>query len=72
MGKEIAAEAALENCRALMEQIKAALSAEKPFVDASTAAALLLHLELAASALKSALERPPRRREINSTQKAWH
>jgi hypothetical protein len=72
MTKEIAAEAALENCRALIEQINAALSAEKPFVNASTEAALLLHLELAASALKSALKRPPRRRDIKFHQTVWH
>jgi hypothetical protein len=51
MSKEIGAEAALENCRALINQINAGLSAEKPLVNASTAAELLFHLELAASAL---------------------
>jgi hypothetical protein len=51
MSKEIDAEAALENCRALINQINARLSAEKPLVNASTAAELLFHLELAASAL---------------------
>jgi hypothetical protein len=38
--KEIDAEAVLENCRALIEQIKAGLSAEKTFVNASSACAL--------------------------------
>jgi hypothetical protein len=38
----------LENCRALIKQIIADLSAEKPLVNASSAAALLLHLESAA------------------------
>jgi hypothetical protein len=46
--KEIAVEAVLENCRALIKQIKAGLSAEKPFVNASSAEELLLHLETAA------------------------
>ena len=46
------AETAIENYRALIEQIKAGLSAEKPFVSASSAAELLVHLESAASALK--------------------
>jgi hypothetical protein len=58
--KEIEAEAVLENCRALIEQIKAGLSAEKPFVSASSAADLLLHLESAAAALKKSFgPRPP-------------
>jgi hypothetical protein len=51
--------AALENCRALVDQIEAALSAEEPVVDVSTAEELLLHLERAASALDSALKKPP-------------
>jgi hypothetical protein len=50
--KEIEAEAMLENCRALIKQIQAGLSTEKPFVNASKAEELLLHLESAASALK--------------------
>jgi hypothetical protein len=50
--KEIEAEAVLENCRALIKQIQAGLSAEKLFVNASKAEELLLHLESAASALK--------------------
>jgi hypothetical protein len=59
--KEIEAEAVLENCRALIEQIKAGLSAEKPFVSASSAADLLLHLESAAAALKRSFgPRPPK------------
>jgi hypothetical protein len=52
------AEAVLENCRALIEQVKTGLSAEKPFVSASSAAELLVHLESAASALKKAASRP--------------
>jgi hypothetical protein len=40
------AETVLENCRALIEQIKAGLSAEKPFVSASSAAELLVHAAL--------------------------
>jgi hypothetical protein len=50
--KEIEAEAALENCRALIKQINAGLSTEEPFVNVSSAAELLLYLEFAASALK--------------------
>jgi hypothetical protein len=58
MPKEIEAETAIENCRALIKQIKAGLSAEKPFVSASSAAELLVHLESAASAPKKAASRP--------------
>jgi hypothetical protein len=54
----IEAEATLENCRALIKQIKARLSAKKPFVNASSAAELLLHLESAASALRKSARRP--------------
>jgi hypothetical protein len=58
--KEIAVEAVLENCRPLIKQIKAGLSAEKPFVNASSAEELLLHLETAAAALKRSFgPRPP-------------
>jgi hypothetical protein len=60
--KDIEAETVLENCRALIKQIKVSLSAEKPFVDASSAAELLLHLESAAAALKKSFgPRPPER-----------
>jgi hypothetical protein len=54
MLKEIDVEAALANCRALINQINAGLSAEEPFVDASSATELLFCLERAASALNSA------------------
>ncbi len=65
MSKEIEVEAALENCRALINQINAALSAEKPFVNASSAAELLLHLESAAAALKKSFgPSPPERPSI--------
>jgi hypothetical protein len=58
--KEIEAETVLENCCALIKQIKVGLSAEKPFVSASSAAELLLHLESAAAALKKSFgPRPP-------------
>jgi hypothetical protein len=57
--KEIAVEAVLENCRALINQINAGLSAEKPFVNASSAEELLLHLETAAAALKRSFGRRP-------------
>jgi hypothetical protein len=59
MSKEIDAEAMLENCRALIKQIKAGLSAEKPFVSTSSAAELLVHLESAASALERSLRTMP-------------
>jgi hypothetical protein len=53
-------EAMLENCRALIKQIIADLSAEKPFVNASSAVELLSHLEAAAAALKKSFgPRPP-------------
>src|SRR5262245_11451486 len=58
MCKETDVEATLENCRALISQIIAGLSAEEPFVDASSATELLLCLERAASALKKAAPRP--------------
>ena len=54
MLKEIEAGAVLENCRALISQINAGLSAEEPFVDASSATELLFCLERAASALDAA------------------
>jgi hypothetical protein len=56
--KEIDAEAVLENCRALIEQIKAGLSAKRPFVNFLSAAEVLLYLESAASVLKKAASRP--------------
>ena len=52
--QEIEAEAALEDCRALISQINADLFAEEPFVNVSRAAELQLYLEFAASALKRA------------------
>jgi hypothetical protein len=63
MLKEIEAEAVLEDCRALVDQINAGLSAEKPFVNVSSAAALLFYLEFAASALKRSDPSGPRPRE---------
>ena len=39
MLKEIEAEATLENCRALIDEINAGLSAEEPFINVSSAAA---------------------------------
>ena len=51
---EIEAGAVLENCRALISQINAGLSAEEPFVDVSSATELLFCLERAASALDAA------------------
>ena len=52
--KEIEAEAALEKCRALIDQINAGLSVEEPFVDVLTSVELVLYLDFAASALKKA------------------
>ena len=63
MSKEIEAEAALENCRALIDQIIAGLSAEKPFVNVSFRAELLLYLDFACSALKKSAPRPQKREE---------
>src|SRR6266540_6266120 len=53
MLKETEAEATIENCRALINQITVGLSAEKPFVNVSSAAELLVQLESEASALQS-------------------
>jgi hypothetical protein len=53
--KEIEAEAALANCRALINQINAGLSVDEPFVNVSSAAELQLYLEFAASVYKKAL-----------------
>jgi hypothetical protein len=51
MDKEISAEAALENCRALIDRILAELSVAEPFVNTSSRAEVLLFLEFAASRL---------------------
>jgi len=59
--KETEADAVLENCRALISQISAGLSAERSLVNVSSAAELLLHLESAASALKRSLGTAPTR-----------
>jgi hypothetical protein len=63
MLKEIEAEATLENCRALIDQVIAGLSAEEPAVNVSSAAELLFYLESAASALKKSAPRPRKREE---------
>ena len=60
----IEAEATLENCRALINQIIAGLSAEEPFVNVSSAAELLFYLERAASALKKSVSRSQERGEM--------
>ena len=57
MSDTIEAEAALENCRALINQIDVDLSAEEPFVNVSSAAEVLLYLECADSALKRCVSR---------------
>jgi hypothetical protein len=61
MSDRIEAEAALENCRALINQIYAGLSAEEPFMNVSWAAEILLYLEFAASALEKSAPRPRER-----------
>jgi hypothetical protein len=61
--KKIEAEAALANCRALINQINAGLSADEPVVDVSSAAELLLYLECAASALKRSVSHSQERGE---------
>jgi hypothetical protein len=57
MLKETDVEAALANCRALINQINAGLSAEEPFVDVSSATELLFYLKRAASSLQKSLSR---------------
>jgi hypothetical protein len=52
MPKKVEAEATLENCRALIDEINAGLSAKEPFISASSATELLLYLEFATSLLK--------------------
>ena len=59
--KEVEAGAALANRRALINQIIAGLSAEKPIVNVSSAADLLFYLEFAASALERSMSRPRKR-----------
>ena len=59
----IEAEATLENCRALINQINAGLSAKEPFVDVSSATELLFYLERAASALERSVSRSQERGE---------
>ena len=61
MLKQIESEPVLENCRALIDQIIDAISVEKPFVSVSSAAELLLYLELTASILKKATPRARKR-----------
>ena len=63
MLKEIEAGAALENCRRLINQINAGLSAKEPFVDVSSATEFLSCLESAASALKRSVSRSRKRGE---------
>jgi hypothetical protein len=61
MLKEIEAEAALEKCRALIDQINAGLSVKEPFVDVLSSTELLLYLKFAASALEKSAPRPRER-----------
>ena len=63
MPEETDVEAALANCRALINQINAGLSAKEPFVDVSSATELIFYLERAASALKKSLSRSRERGE---------
>jgi hypothetical protein len=64
--KQIEAGVALENCRALINQINAGLSAEEPFVDVLSATELLFYLEYAASALKRSMSRSRERGETET------
>ena len=66
MLKETDVEAALTNCRALISQINAGLSAEEPFADVSSATELLFYLERAASALKRSMSRSRERGETKT------
>jgi predicted DNA-binding ribbon-helix-helix protein len=59
-------ETALANCRALINQINAGLSAKEPFVDVSSATELLLYIERAASALKRSMSRSRERGETKT------
>ena len=61
MPKKVEAGAALANCRALINQINAGLSAEEPFVNVSSTAELQLYLEFAASVLEKSAPRPRKR-----------
>ena len=63
MLKETDVEAALANCRALINQINAGLSAKEPFVDVSSATEFLSCLESATSALKRSVSRSRKRGE---------
>jgi len=54
MPKEIDVEAAVANCRALINQIDAGLSAEEPFLNVSSTAELQLYLEFALLLSKTA------------------
>jgi hypothetical protein len=56
-------EAALANCRALINQINAGLPADEPVVDVSSATELLFYLERAAFALKKSVSRSQERGE---------
>ena len=61
MLKEIEAEAALANCRVLINQINAGLSVEEPLANVSSTAELQLYLEFAASALEKCAPGPRER-----------
>ena len=63
MLKEIEAEAALANCRVLINQINAGLSVEEPLANVSSTAELQLYLEFAASALEKCAPSPRERGE---------
>ena len=59
-------EPALANCRALINQIKAGLSAKEPLVDVSSATELLFYIERAASVLKRSMSRSRERGETKT------
>jgi hypothetical protein len=69
MLKKIRVEGTLEDCRALINQIIVALSAEEPLE--SSATELLFYLERADSALKRSVSRPRERRETKIVARSY-
>jgi hypothetical protein len=61
MLKKIQVEGTLESCRALINQIIVALSADASAINVSLAKELLFYLERADSALKRSMSRSPER-----------
>jgi hypothetical protein len=69
MLKKIRVEGTLEDCRALINQIMVALSAQEPLE--SSATELLFYLERADSALKRSVSRPRERRETKIVARSY-